>query len=565
MSNLLGTILACVTFSENGENSEYGSRRENCVRTAAVEVEVLGDRSLEMAIPVPVPPTYRGLSGEEAAEAEEDFYYNRRFHVFVLTGEEGWACLRTLAEDKRAKGSGSRRWEYNSVVRGKLDSSADSHPDIEGQNSPVEPIFKMGRSSVDKVSTSGRTNESDSGGEGGLEQFLCFPDLEAKKRDRGIDKSILFKYFDGDVRSDLLEGFMCYLSQLEYGLSLPLTNLVKGVMNAIGAYPVQMNENLWEVITVYNHLNDRWEREKKVRRITPENVLQFYGVKIFKASGESNLCACVTRPHFFDLNSAGVKSTVEKKKSLLDEVTEEETELELVLGELGLSRKKRVESSSKKIKKTFPASGTTVSSEVAQGKMRRVKPLGGSGEKVAEGRFTSVDDLKEVEERGWLAILQGKEDTSQMIARLVKGIWLGIEEQESGLKKAKSEQEKDLARAKTDALKEAKQLKGYSLEEVDTIKANTYIEKEEEEAKVLGVVDGLDGISPQMVLDNQGDDVELPEGGSEKAELDASRVSEDHTLMCNREFAEQFDRMKEANENREDQYVKAYFRLEKLN
>ncbi|KAF6165576.1 hypothetical protein GIB67_022747 [Kingdonia uniflora] len=69
-----------------------------------------------------------------------------------------------------------------------------------------------------------------------------------------------------------------------------------------------------------------------------------------------------------------------------------------------------------------------------------------------------MDDLKEVEERARLAILQGKEDTSQMVSRLVKGIWLGIEEQESELKKAKSEQEKNLARAKTDALKEVKQL-----------------------------------------------------------------------------------------------------------
>ncbi|KAF6150140.1 hypothetical protein GIB67_023095, partial [Kingdonia uniflora] len=337
-----------------------------------LKLKYFGDRSLEMVIPAPVPPTYQGLSGEEAAEVEEDFYYKWRFHVLVWIGEESWACFCTLAEDR---------------VRGS------------------------------------------------------------------------------------------------------------------------------------------------------------YAGK-------------------------GVKSTVERKKSLLDEVTEEETELELVLGELSLSRKKRVESKLKKVVKAqFTRSMTGVDEgkgkqmerrfelrllggEVTQGKRKRVEPLGGSGEKVTEGRSVLVDNLKEVKERDRLVILQGKEDTSQMVVRLVKGIWLGIEEQESELKKAKSELEKNLALAKSDALKEVKQLKavhamaigqlqveakvnldvtakecdrlglhlmlkGYSQEEVDAIKADTYAE-EEEEAEVLGVVDGLDGVSPQTVPDNQGDDVELPEGGSEK-------------------------------------------------
>ncbi|KAF6138122.1 hypothetical protein GIB67_033536 [Kingdonia uniflora] len=70
-----------------------------------------------------------------------------------------------------------------------------------------------------------------------------------------------------------------------------------------------------------------------------------------------------------------------------------------------------------------------------------------------------MDDLKEVKEKARLSILQGKEDTSQMVAHLVKGVWLCIEEQESELKKAKSELEKNLARAQTDALKEFRQLK----------------------------------------------------------------------------------------------------------
>ncbi|KAF6156689.1 hypothetical protein GIB67_017825, partial [Kingdonia uniflora] len=147
----------------------------------------------------------------------------------------------------------------------------------------------------------------------------------------------------------------------------------------------------------------------------------------------------------------GVKSVVERKESLLDEVVEEETELELVLGELGLSRKKRVKSRSKKVTK---AQSTRSMTDVDEGKRQT------SGEEVrAKTSGSGMDDLKEVEERARLAILQGKEDTSQMFALLVKGIWLGIEEQESELKKAKSELEKNLARAKDDAPKVVKQLK----------------------------------------------------------------------------------------------------------
>ncbi|KAF6149842.1 hypothetical protein GIB67_010916 [Kingdonia uniflora] len=342
---------------------------------------------------------------------------------------------------KRAKGSRSRRLSVRGIGVGK--------------KSPVKSIFKMGRSSVNEVSTSSRTNEFDSKGERGSEQFLGFPG-QLVSYPPGFDD---FKEF-------------CK---------------AKGVIG-------------------------------------------------------------------------GVKSTVERKKSLLVEVSENKTELELVLGELGLSRKMRVESmpkevanaqsirsmmgddegprqtsgdevrtktprsgssaqpnlttskiahkfSKRQIKKVLLASGTTVSGEVAQGKRRRVEPLGGLGGKVAEVQPISGDDLIEVEERARLAILHGKEDTNHMVIRLVKGIWLGIEEQKSELKKAKNELEKNLARAKTDALKE---------EEVNAIKADTYAEEEEEEADVLGVVDGLDGVSPQTVLDNQGDNVELLLDGSEK-------------------------------------------------
>ncbi|KAF6156308.1 hypothetical protein GIB67_017838 [Kingdonia uniflora] len=76
------------------------------------------------------------------------------------------------------------------------------------------------------------------------------------------------------------------------------------------------------------------------------------------------------------------------------------------------------------------AFSTTVTGEVAQGQKRIVEPLGGSGEKVAEVRSASVDDLKEVEDRANLEILQGKEGTNQMV---IKKMSLRINDLESGL------------------------------------------------------------------------------------------------------------------------------------
>ncbi|KAF6168187.1 hypothetical protein GIB67_011572, partial [Kingdonia uniflora] len=105
-------------------------------------------------------------------------------------------------------------------------------------------------------------------------------------------------------------------------------------------------------------------------------------------------------------------------------------------------------------------------------------------------------------------------------------------------------------------------LKGYSEEEVDAIKADTYVEEgDDEEVEVAGVMDGLDSVSHQMVLDNQGDDIKLPEGDNEKVELDSAHSREDDVLECNREFAKELDRIREANENKEDQHVKVHFKL----
>ncbi|KAF6134107.1 hypothetical protein GIB67_013504 [Kingdonia uniflora] len=234
------------------------------------------------------------------------------------------------------------------------------------------------------------------------------------------------------------------------------------------------------------------------------------------------------------------KSQVVRKESLLDRVAQEVTEHEVVLEELGISRKKRVNSQDEKVQKsqstntdgrvdctglpestalsklarTFPmkqmlkrllTSGPTGSSKAL--KKRRVEPSEMSGMKVIKDRPIVEDDLKEVEEKARLAALHGEKEMRKIVTHLMKGICLGDEEERAELKWKKVNLERNVARLKTDMHKEIKQMEAlkaiYSEDEVDAIKADSYVEKEDDEEiedVVIGIVDGLDGVSPQTEL-----------------------------------------------------------------
>ncbi|KAF6134833.1 hypothetical protein GIB67_002234 [Kingdonia uniflora] len=232
------------------------------------------------------------------------------------------------------------------------------------------------------------------------------------------------------------------ITTLEYGFSLPLSNLDKGIMNLIGTCLVQMNGNIWE----------------------------FYGVTYYGASRGAYLCAKATRSRFFNLNSVGQpwndnvilvkgdylqrdaeepiellfrtvkqrpRSQVTRKELLLDKVTQEETKLEAILEDLGISRKKRVNNQDEKFQKFYSA--------------RLMTGADGSKNKGTDGE------------------------------------------------------------------------RGYSKDEEEAIRTGTYVEEEEVKDDAAGVIDGLDGMSPRTVRDNQEDDDEHPEVETEKDAVDMTR------------------------------------------
>ncbi|KAF6158323.1 hypothetical protein GIB67_022403 [Kingdonia uniflora] len=400
----------------------------------------------------------------------------------------------------------------------------------------------MVSSHVNKASTSGRSAESEikiseSKEKVGVNQYSDFPGrLESYPL-----RSDVFKKFckakaslggrwhssvEYAGRVNFQWVFLCYLSQLEFGLSIPLSNLAKEIMNLIGAYPIQMNGKMWEVISVCESLNTRWEEDGRRRRISSQDVLQFYG-RDDEEPLELLLRTVKQTP----------KSSVVRKDLLFDIVAQEETELEAVLEELGIrSRAEKV----LKSHSTRLITSDDDNKKKGTDRERLVnfpKPLG-------------VDCTR-------LAALHGEEKMCKMAARLMKGICLVVEDEGAELNRKKVELKRNVAQLKTDLLKEGKWMealralqvveinnlhaevrvnlvevvaerdrlgrhlmsKGYSKDKVNAIRGDTYVEEEEDEEiedVIVGAVDGLDGVSPQTVKDNQGDDNEGPEGETGK-------------------------------------------------
>ncbi|KAF6149545.1 hypothetical protein GIB67_003693 [Kingdonia uniflora] len=117
-------------------------------------------------------------------------------------------------------------------------------------------------------------------------------------------------------------------------------------------------------------------------------------------------------------------------------------------------------------------------------------------------------------------------------------------------------------------------------DEVDAIRADTYVEEEHDEeidSGTVGIVDGLDGVSPQTELKEiclriKDLEAELAKQRDASASLLSSdmelqvklelpRLRENNLHQCKQEFIEEFDRIKKANEDRDDQHVKMHFKF----
>ncbi|KAF6177029.1 hypothetical protein GIB67_040927 [Kingdonia uniflora] len=216
----------------------------------------------------------------------------------------------------------------------------------------------------------------------GGDYLYLLPDLAKKKKYRNLGDEVSLKYVQGIVKDSRTDRFCCYLAQFDYGLTLPLSNLAKSIMNLIGAFPAQLNCNFWEVILICETLNGRWAASGSEKRITAKDCLEYYAVKYVAATDGAYLSSSSSRPCFFDLSSVGrvcndnhlwvsseclqrsdeeplelnnrtitkgINYKVSRKESFI-EATREGTELEPVLKVLEISRFKRVASKDDKVR-----------------------------------------------------------------------------------------------------------------------------------------------------------------------------------------------------------------------
>ncbi|KAF6171921.1 hypothetical protein GIB67_011818 [Kingdonia uniflora] len=219
----------------------------------------------------------------------------------------------------------------------------------------------------------------------GGDYLYLLPDLAKKRKYRLLGDEVSLEYVQGMVKESQTDGFYCYLAQFDYGLTLPLRNLAKSVMNLIEACPAQLNYNFWEVILVCETLNKRWAASGSESRITVKDFLEYYAVKYVTATNGAYLSYSSSRPYFFDLSSAGrvwndnlvwvsgeylqrsdeeplelnnrtrtkgISYKVSRKESFIDSVAKEGTELEVVLKKLGINRFKRVASKDDKVRRS---------------------------------------------------------------------------------------------------------------------------------------------------------------------------------------------------------------------
>ncbi|KAF6162342.1 hypothetical protein GIB67_008471 [Kingdonia uniflora] len=203
----------------------------------------------------------------------------------------------------------------------------------------------------------------------GGDYLYLLPDLAKEKKCRHLGDEVSLEYVQGVVKESRTDGFCCYLSQFDYGLTPPLSNLAKSVMNMIGACPTQLNCNFWEVILVCETLNERWAASGSKSRITAKDFMEYYAVKYVTTTNGAYLSSSSSGPCFFDLSSAervwndnlygclvnvfsGISCKVSRMESFIDSVAKEGTELEVVLKRLGINRFKRVASKGDKVRRS---------------------------------------------------------------------------------------------------------------------------------------------------------------------------------------------------------------------
>ncbi|KAF6135041.1 hypothetical protein GIB67_014090 [Kingdonia uniflora] len=380
-------------------------------KMASLQTRYFGTQSLSLPTPIPVPPTFHGISWEEVGDAEDDYHQMWRFHYMVLFVAHRRFCLRMLAEDavvtedEKVGVSSVKycRYAAKDWMRSKnLKPSSkfvvsSSSEESSSSDRTMDDSEVIGTVTVDKLVISSRRDVGlhamiETGQffrtlvrPGGNIKHYQVPSLNQWKRSMYIGDNIDIAYYNGTDAEVVEEGFLCYLNQVVYGLSIPLTFFQKRVINALKSCPGQLNSNVFEMMRVCEALNQRWRDGGIAIQFVADDVLKYYKFKYVKDQKSGYLFSDSARPKFFDFEYAGrpwcdhlvmvrgncmlvpgepalelIYKNFNKKPnakfiadmpSMFDVVSREGNKLSKVLGKLGIRREKRLNSIVEKVQR----------------------------------------------------------------------------------------------------------------------------------------------------------------------------------------------------------------------
>ncbi|KAF6143562.1 hypothetical protein GIB67_029731 [Kingdonia uniflora] len=442
----------------------------------------------------------------------------------------------------------------------------------------------------------------------GGDYLYLLPDLAKEKKCRRLGDEVSLEYVQGAVKDSRTDGFCYYLSQIDYGLTLYLSNLTKSVMNLIGACPAQLNCNFWEATLVCETLKGGWAASGSEKRITAKDFLEYYAVKyvtttdagrvwndnLLWVSGEY-LQRSDEEPLEFIDPYAGINWKVSRKESFIDVVAREGTELEAVLKELEISRFKRVASKDDKVRRS-------------QAKMRLAgKTLGSMEEKLSTPELNTPLKLARLNE-----IPDGPVDMATVSSTIVQNLTkrkavkrgaaprsvLSVSVDDSSkrrkeqcrakarekmvvvmddeFKKFEQEKEREVVALKSKEVRAESEAEAERLVTASAISRNNLAGKlyqlRYSKAEIMAFSEG--NYEEMEIMDEE--EVEEREDGLNVAEktaadnqkiinqkeLDVAREREEQTLLYNAEYAEEYEVLFSQYEDRLDDNVNLSLKLE---
>ncbi|KAF6143688.1 hypothetical protein GIB67_021698 [Kingdonia uniflora] len=177
------------------------------------------------------------------------------------------------------------------------------------------------------------------------------PSLDKWKGNMGIGDDIYISYYNGTGAEDVEDGFLCYLNQVVYGLSIPLTFFQKGIMNHECSkelpWPIKRSKERKSGYMFSDSARPKFFDFESTGRPRCDHLVMVRG-NCMQVPGE-----LVLKLIYKNFNEKSNPNGATDMLNLFDVVSREGTELNKVLGVLGIRREKRLNFIVEKVKRAY--------------------------------------------------------------------------------------------------------------------------------------------------------------------------------------------------------------------